>query len=272
MVGKYLPTVIKFIKTEYTLPTDQLRIILDIISNQSSVSATRSPLNDLDELYLMVLRANPDRDKRLLPILAIIVLNLPNGKSPAFIELVLGHSPGTVAQTLRAMHSVLEVRDRKDEIRIYHKSFMDFLHDQARSKEFFIDKPMWKDRLASDSLFLQKLVKDWKHVCLRRVSHKRRKRRSNVLWLEVDAFYHMVLSISAELVGHDMLLHILAAILLFPSGESRSPEFIQLLLGLRREVLDQALQTFKFILQRQLYASSLSVPGTLSTFLLHRKQ
>ncbi|KAG7085402.1 hypothetical protein E1B28_002963 [Marasmius oreades] len=257
----YPSTVIKFIKMEYTLPTDQLRILLDTISNLSSVSSTHSPFNDLDKLYLMVLRANPDRDQLLLHILEMIVVTPAwddyIGRSPEFIEVVLGLPPGTVSQTLRAMHSVLDVRDREDDIKIYHKSFTDFLLDQTRSREFFINQSEWEDFLAcrwtrslteqcrknpgllsrhrylSHSLWM--LVNHWNR-CLDRVDG----RMSSALTSELDAFYHVALSISAELVGRDMLLHILATFLQ-PGSHSQSPKFLQVLLGLRSEVLDQAL-------------------------------
>ncbi|KAG7085440.1 hypothetical protein E1B28_003001 [Marasmius oreades] len=260
----YVSTAMMFIKAEYTIPTDQLCIILDTISNRFFHSSRESPFNDLDELYLMILRANPDRDKRQLPILAVIVVI--QDTFPAFIELLLGYSPGTVTQTLRAMHSVLDVRDREDKITVHHKSFADFLLDQARSRGFFIDKLMWKDSLAcrwtkalaeqcrKDPELLRssrrsaysksswKLVQEWNNsACLGIVSHS----MSSELMSKVDAFYHVVLSISAESVGHDMLLHLLAAIHLLSSG---GPDFIQLLLGLRREDLDQALQAMDTVI------------------------
>ncbi|KAG7086909.1 hypothetical protein E1B28_002827 [Marasmius oreades] len=258
----FVITAMKFVKMEYTLPTDQLCIILNTISNPSSVSSIHSPFNDLDQLYLVVLRANPDRDKRLLPILAAITI-VPNS-SPAFIELLLGLSPGMVAQTLRATHSVLDVRGCENVIGIYHQSFTDFLVSQARSREFYIDLSMWKDSLAcrwtrlltkqceddpgllrtihlTYSSSLQKLVLCWNNDCLSRVGDI-----SSALMSEVDAFYHVALSISAELVGHDRLLQILAAILL-PSRGPCSPAFIQSLLGIRREDLDQALRAMNTI-------------------------
>ncbi|KAG7097823.1 hypothetical protein E1B28_005141 [Marasmius oreades] len=140
----YASTVIKFIKADYTLPTYQLRIILDAISKGSSDSqSTHAPFNDLDELYLIVLRANPDRHKHLLSILAAILI--VQNPSSGFIELLLGLPAGMVALTLRAMHSVLDIRDWEDEIRVYHTSFADFLFDRARSKEFFINGHLWYD-------------------------------------------------------------------------------------------------------------------------------
>ncbi|KAG7085404.1 hypothetical protein E1B28_002965 [Marasmius oreades] len=250
----FAKTTTMFIKADYALPTDQLCIIFDTISNQSPDSPRESPFDDLDKLYFMILRANPDRNKHLLPILAMIVII--QDISPAFIELVLGLPHGTVAQTIRTMHSVLDVRDRDDDIRIYHTSFTDFLLDQARSGEFFIDKSKWEDFLAcwwtralteqckkDPELLryppgsLKRFVDGWNEF-LDRVDG----RMSSVLMLGLDAFYDAALSISMELVGHDMLLHILAAILMLPS-DSCFPDFIGLLLGLRKEVLDQALRS-----------------------------
>ncbi|KAG7086914.1 hypothetical protein E1B28_002830 [Marasmius oreades] len=258
----FVITAMKFVKMEYTLPTDQLCIILNTICNLSSISSIYSSFDDLDQLYLMVLRANPDCDKRLLSILAVITI-VPDS-SPAFIELLLGLSPGMVAQTLCAMHSVLNVCGWEDDIGVYHQSFTDFLFSQARSREFYIDFLMWKDSLACQwtrlltercrddpellrttrsaySSSLRKLVQCWSNDCLYRVG-----RISSALMSEVDAFYHVALSISAELVGHKMLLQILAVIL--PSRGPYSPGFIQLLLGLQREDLDRALQAMDTII------------------------
>ncbi|KAG7097737.1 hypothetical protein E1B28_005057 [Marasmius oreades] len=137
----YASIVAMFVKAEYAHPITQLNIILSNISTDSSDPSTHSPFHDLDELYRIVLRANPDRDKLLLPILAVILLSKENiSSSPAFIELLLGLPTGMVPLTLRGMHSVLDVRGRDDNIRIYHTSFTDFLLDRTRSKEFFVDK------------------------------------------------------------------------------------------------------------------------------------
>ncbi|KAG7085410.1 hypothetical protein E1B28_002971 [Marasmius oreades] len=252
----FAKTTTMFIKADYSLPTDQLCIVIDTITHQSSDSSRESPLDDLDKLYLMILRANPDRDKRLLPILAMIVVIQET--SPAFIELVLGLSHGTVALTLCAMHSVLDVRDRDNNIKVYHKSFIDFLHDQARSREFFIDKSTWWDFLACrwTRVLTEQLRKDPELLRHENLSHslgtlverwnkfldRVAGRMSSALISDVDAFYHVVLSISAELVGHEVLLRILGATLLLPPVSCFS-KLVQLLLGLSEEVLHQALRS-----------------------------
>ncbi|KAG7085407.1 hypothetical protein E1B28_002968 [Marasmius oreades] len=252
----FATTTTMFIKADYSLPTDQLCIVVDTISNQPSDSSRESPFDDLDKLYLMILRANPDRDKRLLPILAMIVVIRKTSPGPRLIELVLGYSPGTVAQTLRAMHSVLDVRDRDKGIKIYHTSFTDFLLDPARSREFYINKSEWVDFLACR--WTRALTECRKHPELLRYPNGSSNmlvggwdellaqvhgRMSSALMLELDAFYHVALSTSVKLVGREVLLHVLAAILLLPYGDPRSSEFIQLFLGISKEVLDQTLQS-----------------------------
>ncbi|KAG7085383.1 hypothetical protein E1B28_002947 [Marasmius oreades] len=287
----FATTATMFIKADYVLPTDQLCIIVDTISNQSSDFSRESPLDDLDKLYLVILRANPDRDKRLLPILAmIVVVDGWRQRSPEFIERVLGLSRGTVTQTLRAMHSVLNVGGQYDDIKIYHKSFTDFLLDRARSREFFIDKSEWEDLLArrwtrslteqckeypkllrlTDILGhpLEPFVDDWNKF-LDRVDG----RMSSALVSELDACYHVALSISAELVGHEVLLHILSAILLLPSDLCFS-YFIEPLLEL--EVLDQALDSIGAMIQSSSalhrHFRIMDRHSTLRDFLLDRER
>ncbi|KAF9262017.1 hypothetical protein L218DRAFT_827603, partial [Marasmius fiardii PR-910] len=67
---------------------------------------------------------------------------------------------GTVAQTFRAMHSVLNIGNSRSNICTYHTSFTDFLFDRARSKEFFIDRPSWKNILACQ--WTKVLTEHWK--------------------------------------------------------------------------------------------------------------
>ncbi|KAG7087770.1 hypothetical protein E1B28_013711 [Marasmius oreades] len=264
----YASTVVKFVKSEFALPTEQIRIILDHISKQSIyLESAQAPFSDLDELYLIVLRANPDREKRLHPILAAILLvPLP---SPEFIEVVLELPRGSVAQTLRAMHSVLNIRSRTYKIRAHHTSFPDFLHDHARSREFFVDRRSWRDFLACrwtkvltehckrdpDTLLestedsaASNLIREWARFSFGMGGNRP---LSKELTLAVDTFYHVVLSIRTVFypeLGHDTYLHTLAALLLFHEvGISCPPTFIPLLLGIwaNADVVNQIFQAIQ---------------------------
>ncbi|KAL0566813.1 hypothetical protein V5O48_015189 [Marasmius crinis-equi] len=151
----YAATAVRIVKHPYISPVDQLNIIL-----AHHTTSNPSPFAELDHLYHVVLSANPDYNK-VLPILSAILIvptyleddrddrdfwddwddwNNPPGLTPEFIELLLGLSPGEVALRLRGMHSVLSIRGRKDGIYVYHTSFTDYLCDRARSGDFYIDK------------------------------------------------------------------------------------------------------------------------------------
>ncbi|KAJ8079612.1 hypothetical protein PM082_011199 [Marasmius tenuissimus] len=140
----YASTIIKFIQLAFKHPTEQLHIIIE---NAPARRSGTSPYPQLDALYDLVLRANPDFEE-LLPILAAILV-LPDGvKSPACIELVFGLPAGQVALALRAMYSVLNIGKWGSKIKLHHTSFQDYLTDQARSGHFHIDIPTWTNDIA----------------------------------------------------------------------------------------------------------------------------
>ncbi|KAF9263206.1 hypothetical protein L218DRAFT_838799, partial [Marasmius fiardii PR-910] len=47
---------------------------------------------------------------------------------------------GVVINILDGMHSVLHIQGIDDDITVHHASFVDFLYDQSRSRDFFIDQ------------------------------------------------------------------------------------------------------------------------------------
>ncbi|KAF9255857.1 hypothetical protein L218DRAFT_950448 [Marasmius fiardii PR-910] len=144
----YAITVMKFVKAEYSHPIAQLRIILDNSPNQ----IRESPFVELDNLYHIIVSANPDHEKLLCILSAILLLPGYGPSSPEFIELLLGLSAGEVDLSLRGMHSVLAIHGRGHKIEVYHTSFIDYLHDRSRSSEFFISKAQQRDFLASQWL------------------------------------------------------------------------------------------------------------------------
>ncbi|KAK1217668.1 hypothetical protein PQX77_019662 [Marasmius sp. AFHP31] len=131
----FVATVIKFIKSAFRQPIEQLRIIIKKILPRRPGA---SPYQQLDLLYNFVLSVNPDYEE-VRPILAAILTIPDTTRTPACIELLLELPIGQVAATLRGMHSVLDIRGSGDEIRIFHTSFRDYLLDQTRSGCFHID-------------------------------------------------------------------------------------------------------------------------------------
>ncbi|KAJ8095929.1 hypothetical protein PM082_015150 [Marasmius tenuissimus] len=177
----YAMTVIKFIMLAYSHPVNQLRIIL-----QSTPSRRQgvSPYRELDALYDVILGCNPDYEK-VLPILAAILVLQPHlPPSPACIELLFGLPKGEVTLTLRAMYSVLDINGLSDEIRVYHNSFREYLLDRDRSRNFHIDLSAQKHLVAQqwlqnvstsrvptyslDQLYLKSttgVFTQWSHFC-----------------------------------------------------------------------------------------------------------
>ncbi|KAK1233990.1 hypothetical protein PQX77_002819 [Marasmius sp. AFHP31] len=145
----YAATVIKFVKLAFSHPVLQLRIILD---NTPSRRTGTSPYHELDALYHVILNANPDHKSVLLILAAIFILPSYMDPSPACIELLLGLPSGGVALTLRAMYSVLNIRGWGDKIGIYHTSFREFLTEQYRSRDFYIDIASKKHDIAGQWL------------------------------------------------------------------------------------------------------------------------
>ncbi|KAK1221832.1 hypothetical protein PQX77_015353 [Marasmius sp. AFHP31] len=152
----YASTTVMFIKLAYTHPIIQLRIIIDSTAERR---LSKSPYHELDCLYHVILSANPDHEQ-LIPILAaILVLSTCNSfVTPAVIEQALGLPSGQVALTLRGMYSVLNIRGPKDDIELYHTSFVEYLVDHTRSCEFHIDLPARKHTIAH--CWLQSLMID----------------------------------------------------------------------------------------------------------------
>ncbi|KAJ8078532.1 hypothetical protein PM082_012815 [Marasmius tenuissimus] len=137
-------TVIKFLKLAFNHPIIQLRVILE---NTPPPQSGTPPYRQLDELYDFILQTNPNHEEVLHILAAVLVLptHLDLEPSPAHIELLLGLSLGQLTLTLRAMHSVLEIRGPRDSIRLFHTSFREYLLDHDRSRHFHIDMPARRD-------------------------------------------------------------------------------------------------------------------------------
>ncbi|KAJ8072286.1 hypothetical protein PM082_015845 [Marasmius tenuissimus] len=134
----YAATAVKFVKTPYSNPLDQLCTILNYAPGNRP---SNSPFPELDQLYHIILSVNPNREKLLSVLAAIFIVPSPLSPSPEVIEFLLCLAPGEVDLTLRGMHSVLNIRGGWDPIQVYHTSFNDYLFDPSRSGIFFIDRP-----------------------------------------------------------------------------------------------------------------------------------
>ncbi|KAF8187939.1 hypothetical protein K438DRAFT_1972631 [Mycena galopus ATCC 62051] len=124
---------VKFIGDKRFRPVDRLNIVLGIKSRISG-----SPFDTLDWLYHQILSAVPLNFRpKHIELLAVISANLPLTVSET--ELLLDLKSGDHRLILRDLVSVVHLREGFSQcVLIYHASFLDFLHDPARSGVFYI--------------------------------------------------------------------------------------------------------------------------------------
>ncbi|THU83106.1 hypothetical protein K435DRAFT_844161 [Dendrothele bispora CBS 962.96] len=148
----YASTLIKYVSDEYSYPVERLELALGLpIGDPDAFS-------DLDLLYRQIMSSSPNKH-RLLQILGVYhclqgiqVRPMPgtlthvgfySRGSISQIKSVLLLPPGAILLALRGLHSVVKV-DR-DSLHVRHKSFTDFLLDERRSGEFFLDLPLYHE-------------------------------------------------------------------------------------------------------------------------------
>ena len=140
----YASTVIKFVASEYHHPTERLDLI--ILRSQGAAYE-----GGVDLLYTQILQlafhdADPGEQELYSRFRNVVgaVLLVFRPLSRKTLSNLLKHcgTPPHISITLRFLHSLLNVPDSEDEpIRVFHKSFPDFLTDRTRCKDerFFID-------------------------------------------------------------------------------------------------------------------------------------
>ena len=139
----YASTVIKFVATD-GLPADRLALITSLPE-----STTEEGRLGVDQLYTKVLQqafinVRPDNIQPYVQFRTVVgtVLLIFNPLSSEGLSDLLGPSTQHIRNTIRALHSVLLVPENaEDPIRIFHKSFPDFLMDPHRCEDtrFFIE-------------------------------------------------------------------------------------------------------------------------------------
>ena len=140
----YASTVIKFVASEGDSPIERLTLITSL--PQSTTEEGRS---GIDQLYTQVLQqaftnVHPGSSQRYFHFQTVVgvVLLIFNPLSIKNLSELLGQSAKYIHTTIRTLHSLLHVPENtEDPIRIFHKSFPDFLMDPNRceDKRFFIE-------------------------------------------------------------------------------------------------------------------------------------
>jgi hypothetical protein len=155
----YASTVIKFITSKTHTPAEQLNQITSLPQSTSHEGRF-----GIDLLYTQVLEEaiddvdvdDSDLHSRFKTVVGAVLLAFNPLSVKALSDLL--RVPGT-STTLRLLHSLLLVPDSvEDPVRIYHKSFPDFLMDPGRckDKQFFVDPPVYHRRILLSCLDLMR--------------------------------------------------------------------------------------------------------------------
>ena len=138
----YASTVIKFVTSKYHTPTQRLSLIISLPQ-----STTHEGKSGIDLLYTQVLKqafcdVNSDEQevyshfRSVVGVVLLLSNPLPMEALSTFLRTF------DVPATLRSLHSLLLVpTSQVDPVRVFHKSFPDFLIDLERCKDqrFFIN-------------------------------------------------------------------------------------------------------------------------------------
>ncbi|EKM52754.1 uncharacterized protein PHACADRAFT_211969 [Phanerochaete carnosa HHB-10118-sp] len=134
----YAATAVRYIEDVNACdPKGRLRSLLE---GQGATANERTAFDQLDELYLQVLKsAHPNVTRelklRLKSVLGTLVL-IRDRLSPNAIDTLMFLEPGTVRTTLTYLYSVVMVPDEDDAmISLIHPSFQDFLTNANRCRD-----------------------------------------------------------------------------------------------------------------------------------------
>jgi len=142
----YASTVVKFVSSPLHLPDERLHLVFSL--RQDTSYEGRS---GIDPLYTQVLeQAFRDVDSqdhelysRFKSVVGTLVLIFHPLSINTLSDLLSNDcTPPRISTSLRTLHSVLLVPDStEDPVRVFHKSFPDFLTDPERctNRQFFID-------------------------------------------------------------------------------------------------------------------------------------
>ena len=162
----YASTVVKFIASKHHTPTERLALIVS-----PPQSATYEGRLGVDLLYTQVLEqafCDVEVDEEFYPCLRSVlgaVLLIFNPLPMKALSTLLRKSD--ISAALRSLHSLLLIPDSQvDPIRVFHKSFPDFLMDPRRCKEerFFINPSVHHEEILFSCLKLMK-EKLKKNIC-----------------------------------------------------------------------------------------------------------
>ncbi|KAJ3570081.1 hypothetical protein NP233_g4634 [Leucocoprinus birnbaumii] len=136
---KYVSTIVRFIRDEDSLgPEEQLRVVLKFINNASNKVGPTNPLAELDFSYTRVMQRIPSNI--WMTVWKFLLLRSLDSSVNTIVQC-LSLSIDQFRRYCTFLQSVMELREHRlhsFELHFYHASFVDFLTDPGRSREFCI--------------------------------------------------------------------------------------------------------------------------------------
>lgn len=133
-----------FISTPHKNPVSQLNIVLGLRPIETS-----NPFAQLDALYMHIF-SNVESKEVTFLVLAWALFSVSGSLEISRCGNMLSMDVSDVYAALAPLTSVLRCTD--GEIHFLHASLPDFLCDQTRSGEYYMDKVTWCNRIASSSI------------------------------------------------------------------------------------------------------------------------
>lgn len=156
----FADVIVRFIgDSEVGNPITQLECVLLAISSTQREGDRENPLANLDAIYTAILSKISSNTLQLTKYLLALLIIFNANRTASYCNFrfmckILDVSEDIAVSALRHLHSVLyfpEVKDLgKTRPRFYHASFRDFLQDNSRSNEYFIDKQAVMAELMQD--------------------------------------------------------------------------------------------------------------------------
>ena len=158
----FAATIVRFVQSDHHEPSERLKLILSDPNCTNHEGRT-----GIDTLYTQILVnafsgvCDPEVFVKTRRVLGSIVLAF-NPLSRRELATILDTTTSFISATLRNLHSVVLVpADETEKIRVFHKSFPDFLQDHRRCTDprFYIDPTVYHGEMG---LSCRKLVKELK--------------------------------------------------------------------------------------------------------------
>ena len=158
----FASTLVKFIESEHHEPNERLKLLT--VPPDSTFHEGRAGIDGLYTRILLDAFSDVEDTNvftNLRRVLGVVVLAF-NPLSRVQIAGIIDVNASLIARSLRHLHSVLFIpNEDSKEIRIFHKSFPDFLQDRGRcsDQKYFIDSPIHHGDIALDCLELLRKLK-----------------------------------------------------------------------------------------------------------------